>query len=80
VEYEISERGVFWGVLTIKRIISIILYGLPGVGRTHLAQALGNLACRIGHTTLFVKSTKLLKTSTLLAPMVAGKRPPEKAS
>ena len=39
----------------------VILYGPPGVGKTHLAQALGNLACRIGHSTLFVKSTKLFR-------------------
>ena len=31
-----------------------------GVGKTHLAQALGHQACRTGHSALFIKSSRLL--------------------
>jgi DNA replication protein DnaC len=39
---------------------SAILYGPVGVGKTHLAQALGHLACRRGHSVLFTKTSRLL--------------------
>jgi DNA replication protein DnaC len=39
---------------------SIILYGPVGVGKTHLAQALGHLACRLGHSVRFAKTSRLL--------------------
>lgn len=45
----------------IERKEHVILYGPPGTGKTHLAQALGTQACRIGYTTLFTTAAKLFR-------------------
>jgi len=39
---------------------SVILYGPVGVGKTHVAQALGHAACRQGHSVCFAKTSRLL--------------------
>lgn len=39
---------------------SVILHGPVGVGKTHLAQALGHAACRRGYTCAFTKTSRLL--------------------
>ncbi len=39
---------------------SVVLYGPVGVGKSHIAQALGHAACRGGHSVLFVKTSRLL--------------------
>lgn len=39
---------------------SIILHGPVGVGKSHIAQALGHTACRHGHTVVFTKTSRLL--------------------
>ena len=39
---------------------SVILYGPVGVGKTHVAQALGHAACRRGHGVCFAKTSRLL--------------------
>ena len=45
---------------------SVILYGPVGVGKTHVAQALGHLAVRHG------AETRFLKTSRVLAHLAGG--------
>lgn len=39
----------------------IILMGPTGTGKTHLAQALGNLACRKGFTTRFIRANAFFR-------------------
>jgi DNA replication protein DnaC len=39
---------------------AVILHGPVGVGKTHLAQALGHQACRRGYSTAFTKTSRLL--------------------
>lgn len=39
---------------------SVVLHGPVGVGKSHIAQALGHVACRRGHTVIFTKTSRLL--------------------
>jgi len=39
---------------------SVILHGPVGVGKTHVAQALGHVACRRGYAVAFTKTSRLL--------------------
>ncbi|MBU1413727.1 IS21-like element helper ATPase IstB [Myxococcota bacterium] len=48
--------------LFIERREHVLLYGPAGTGKTHLAQALGHHACRVGRSVLFLKAAKLFRT------------------
>ena len=45
----------------VARHEDVILLGPVGVGKTHLATALGHAACRAGHQVLFLRAEQMLK-------------------
>ncbi len=47
--------------LFVEKREHVLIYGPAGVGKTHLAQALGHEACRRGYAVLFVKAVKMLR-------------------
>jgi DNA replication protein DnaC len=46
----------------IKKTEHILLYGPAGVGKSHIAQAIGHQACRQGYDVLFTKAIKLFRS------------------
>ena len=46
----------------LERPAHVIIVGPVGVGKTHLAHALGHIACRHGHSVLALRADKMLKT------------------
>lgn len=45
----------------IERRENIFLLGPCGVGKSHIAQALGHIACRMGYDVLFTKANKMFR-------------------
>jgi len=45
----------------IERNENIFLLGPVGVGKTHIAEALGHIACRMGYDVLFTKTVKMFR-------------------
>jgi len=45
----------------VERRQNVLLLGQTGVGKSHIAQALGHRACRIGHSVLYMESHDLLR-------------------
>jgi DNA replication protein DnaC len=45
--------------------LNILILGPTGVGKTYLASAIGNAACRMGYTTLFYRMNTLIEQLTL---------------
>jgi DNA replication protein DnaC len=43
----------------VTRTENVLLVGQAGVGKSHLAQALGHRACRAGHSALYLTANKL---------------------
>ena len=57
------DRNMFARLATlsfVKKKENIILTGPSGVGKSYLAQALGNQACLMGHKTLYGNTARLL--------------------
>jgi DNA replication protein DnaC len=47
--------------LFVQRKEHVLLYGPVGVGKTHIAQALGHQACRQGYTVLYTKAVDMFR-------------------
>src|SRR5262245_56055438 len=44
----------------VERRENVLIVGPTGVGKSHIAQALGHRACRVGHTVLYTSAHDLL--------------------
>lgn len=62
----VTYDHTLWNELVSLRFLDrpahVIIVGPVGVGKTHLAHALGHIACRHGHCVLALRADKMLKT------------------
>lgn len=61
VTFDREKVRDLFGLGFIERKEDVILMGPVGVGKTHLASALGHAACRAGRKVLFLRADTLLK-------------------
>jgi DNA replication protein DnaC len=58
------KRGVVTDLATclfMEKREHLLIYGPAGVGKSHIAQAIGHEACRRGYSVLFIKAVRMLR-------------------
>ena len=59
-KFDTNSYSILKSCEFVKNKQNLILYGRPGTGKSHLASALGVEACRLGHKTIYYKTSRLV--------------------